>query len=119
MGASERSGGFSGPSWGDFWLSVADVEKQLRCRCVVRLGGSKFVKTGCAAEVLLMRYLTRTSHQVIAHVDGYWPNKRFATMPALLIALLYMALEEGMQFDARPHRQLEVEDLPLPPTEET
>jgi hypothetical protein len=81
------------------------------------MGGSKVVKQGAVVEVLLSRQLTRSGYDVIAHVDAYYPSKQYRTMPALLVSLIYRALEEGRAHDARPWAQQRIEEIPLPPPE--
>ena len=112
---SETSGGYRGPSWADFWLAAAAIEGELRCRVVVRLGGSKTRKTGSVVELCLVRTLRPGHHYLIAQVDDFFPSRRHATMPALLASLLLTAQRAGHDYDARPHRQLELLDLPEPP----
>lgn len=112
---SETSGGFKGPSWADFWLSAALIESELRCRVVIRLGGSKVRKTGSVVELCLVRYLRPTNHYVIAQVDDFFPSRRHKTMPSLLCSLLLTAQRAGEEYDSRPHKQLDLLDLPFPP----
>ena len=113
---SESSGGWSGPSWADFWLSAAEVEREMRCRVVVRLSGSKVFKTGSVVELFLSRRHRPNHWHGIAHVDALFPSKRFKTMPALLLSLLHEARDAGYHYDEREHRQLDIMDLPLPPS---
>lgn len=112
---SETSGGYKGPSWADFWQAAADIEKELRCRVVIRLGGSKVHKTGSIVELNLVRYLRPNHHYVIAQVDDFFPSRRHKTMPGLLGMLLISAQRAAHDYDARPHTQLKTLDLPLPP----
>lgn len=112
---SETSGGYSGPSWTDFWLAAAAIEGELRCRVIVRLGGSKARKTGSVVELCLVRLLRPGSHYLIAQVDDFFPSRRHRTMPSLLGSLLLTAQRAGHDYDARPHEQLQFLDLPLPP----
>ena len=116
---SENSGGFRGPSWADFWLAAASIEGELRCRVVVRLGGSKVRKAGSVVELCLVRHLRPGSHYVIAQVDDFFPSRRHQTMPSLLGSLLLTAQRAGHDYDARPHTQLQLMDLPLPPGDES
>jgi hypothetical protein len=112
---SEYSGGYSGPSWADFWLAAASIESELRCRVVVRLGGSKVRKTGSVVELLLVRHLRPHTWHVIAQVDEFFPSRRHKTMPSLLGSLLLTAQQMGHEYDSRPHAQLQLLDLPIPP----
>jgi hypothetical protein len=112
---SENSGGYSGPSWTDFWLAAAAIEGELRCRVVIRLGGSKMRKGGSVVELCLVRLLRPRSHHVIAQVEDFWPSRRHKTMPSLLGSLLLSAQRMGHDYDSRPHTQLQLLDLPLPP----
>jgi hypothetical protein len=115
---SEESGGYRGPAWADFWLAAAAIESELRCRVVVRLGGSKVRKTGSVVELCLVRHLRPGSHYLIAQVDEFYPSRRHKTMPSLLCSLLLTAQRAGHDYDARPHTQLELLDLPSPPTDD-
>jgi hypothetical protein len=115
---SENSGGFRGPSWADFWLAAAAIESELRCRVLVRLGGSRVRKSGSVVELLLVRHLRPATYYVIAHVDDFFPSRRHQTMPALLGSLLLTAQRAGHEYDARPHQQLQLLDLPFPPGDE-
>lgn len=110
-----ESGGWSGPAWQDVWRSAREIEAQLRCHAVFRMGTSKVTKTGGVVELFLTRPLGRGRYGAIAHVDGLYPSRQFSTMPALMISLLYRALEAGIAFDARPYAQQRLEELPLPP----
>lgn len=115
---SETSGGYRGPSWSDFWLAAAAIEGELRCRVLVRLGGSKVRKSGSVVELCLVRQLRPGHHYLIAQVDDFFPSRRHATMPALLGSLLLTAQRAGHDYDSRPHSQLQLLELPLPPTDE-
>lgn len=110
------SGGYKGPSWADYFTSVAEVEKELRCRVVSRIGSSKVRKTGGVVDIMVVRYQTPSRFYTIAQVDEFFPSRRAASLPALLILLLYEAAEMAHAFDARPHEQLRIEELPLPPS---
>lgn len=114
---ANESGGWGAPSWGDFWTSAADVEKELRCRVVIRMSGWKRVKNGSVVELFLVRTFERRNNGVFAHVDAHYPSNGHKSLPSLLITLLYQALELGMQADRREYRQPELLDLPLPPAD--
>lgn len=114
----EPSGGYLGPSWADFWLSCAHIEKELRCQVVVRLVGAKTRKSGSLVSLVLVRHLRPATYHVIADVDAWFPNNQHRTMPSLLVSLLLTAERAGHDYDARPHQQLQILDLPLPPADE-
>lgn len=113
-----ESGGWSGPAWADVWTSAAEIERQLRCRVTVVMAGSKVIKRGAVVQVQLARQMTRARWGLLAQVDAPWPSRNHKTVPSLIIALLYQALEAGMAFDARPYAQQRLEELPLPPAPE-
>lgn len=115
---SETSGGYKGPSWADFWLAAAAIESELRCRVVVRLGGARTRKGSSVVELALVRFLRPGHHYLIAQVDDFFPSRRHQTMPSLLGSLLLTAQRAGHDYDARPHEQLRILDLPLPPSDE-
>lgn len=115
---ANESGGWSGPAWGDVWVSARDIEQQLRCVVVFRMGTSKVYKRGGIVELFLTRSMGRNRYGTLAHVQGQFPSKQYSTMPALMIALLYQALEQGIAFDRRPYAQQRLEELPLPPPPE-
>jgi len=82
------------------------------------MGTSKVYQRGGVVELFLTRALSRNRYGSIAHVQGHYPSKQYSTMPALLIGLLYQALEQGLEFDRRPYAQQRLEELPLPPAPE-
>lgn len=115
---NENSGGWSGPSWSDFWMSAAAIESELRCQVIIHLVGSKVRKTGSLARLMLVRHLRPATYYVIADVDDWWPSRRHKTMPSLLCSLLITAQHKGHEYDSRPHQQLELLDIPKPPDAE-
>jgi len=114
---SETSGGYRGPSWSDFWQAAADIEQELRCRVAVRMGGARTRKGSSVVELVLLRFERPGKHYVIAQVDDFFPSRRHTTMPALLGSLLITAQRAAHDYDGRPHTQLELLDLPLPPSD--
>lgn len=113
----EEPGENVGPAWRDVWLLMAELNRELKGRCVIAFDLTSGGFPRAVVEITLIRTRGRNDHYTVASVRGSWPTSTSRTMPALLIRLLWQLEDAAAEADTRAGAVPPYAEgvLPLPP----